>query len=244
MSAPVLPEAQAAQRLQLWFSPAMPTGAFSHGHGIEAAIDEGDIRDADSLRRWLDGVLARGAGRNEAVLICAAWRATHGAPSDADDGAPFEALVEIDALVQIDALARALCAGAERLRETLSQGRAFADAVAAWPSVPGCPPLRDFSLPVVIGAASAAHALPLAATLVAALQAFITNLAWIAARLLPLGQGSTLGVVAALEPVVRRVARRALDTDPSDPFALGGSVMLADLASLRHETQRSRICLT
>jgi len=123
---------QVAQRLQSWFSPALPTGAFSHGHGIEAAIDGGDIHDAASLHAWLDGVLCRGAGRNDAILIRAAWCRVHGLPDTHDRAGDGLSLRDIDAL------ARALCAGAERLEETLSQGRSFADAADAWP-VPDAP---------------------------------------------------------------------------------------------------------
>jgi len=244
VSPPCPSAAQAAQRLQLWFSPAMPTGAFSHGHGIESAIADGDIHDAQSLQRWLAGVLARGAGRNDAILTAAAWRSVTGSPAggrEADTGERTSA----PTLTDIDDLARALCAGAERSRETLSQGRAFADAVAAWQpptrASPAPSALRQLSLPVVIGVVSAQHSLPLAATLVAALQAFVGNLAWIAARLLPLGQNATLRILAALESPVQRVARLAIESNLDD---LGGSTMLADLGSLRHETLHTRVCLT
>ena len=35
--------------LQAWFSPAFPTGAFSYSHGMESAIHDGLITDAESL---------------------------------------------------------------------------------------------------------------------------------------------------------------------------------------------------
>ena len=240
LTAPHLSPLQVAQRLQVWFSPALPTGAFSHGHGIEAAIEDDDIHDAASLHAWLDAVLCRGAGRNDAILMRAAWHCVHESACGIADSTRNG---ESTSLRDIDDLARALCAGAERLDETLSQGRSFADATAAWriPDRAPLPGLRDLSLPVVIGAVAACHRLPLQETLVAALQALVGNLAWIAARLLPLGQQATLGILATLEPRVLHIADQACTASLDE---LGSGVPLADLASLRHETQRSRVCRT
>ena len=48
----------ALYRLMAWLSPSYPVGAFSYSSGIEWAVEAVDIKDADSLRRWL----ARSAG--------------------------------------------------------------------------------------------------------------------------------------------------------------------------------------
>jgi len=45
-------------------------------------------------------------------------------------------------------------------------------------------------------------------------------------------------MVAALEPVVAATAKRALDSALDD---VGGAAFRADLASMRHETQYTRL---
>ena len=93
--------------LTQWLSPSYPVGAFAWSHGLERAVARGDVHDAGSLSAWLQGVLAHGAGRSDAILLCAA----HGA----DDVAP------------IAELAAALAPSRERRMETLQQGAAFAE---------------------------------------------------------------------------------------------------------------------
>ena len=44
----------ALYRLMAWLSPAYPIGAFSYSSGIEWAVEAGDIKDAETLRQWLD----------------------------------------------------------------------------------------------------------------------------------------------------------------------------------------------
>ena len=53
----------ALYRLMTWLSPAFPVGAYSYSHGIETAVEEGLVRDADGLGRWVGTILAHGSGR-------------------------------------------------------------------------------------------------------------------------------------------------------------------------------------
>ena len=57
-------------------------------------------------------------------------------------------------------------------------------------------------------------------------------------RLIPLGQTDCQRVLAMLEPVVAATAGRALIATLDD---LGSATFRADLASLRHETQYTRL---
>jgi len=59
-----------------------------------------------------------------------------------------------------------------------------------------------------------------------------------AVRLIPLGQSDGQGVLAALEPVVAATVARALVTALDE---VGGAAMRADLASMHHETQYTRL---
>jgi urease accessory protein len=57
-------------------------------------------------------------------------------------------------------------------------------------------------------------------------------------RLIPLGQTDGQRVLAALEPLVVATTQRAFGV-PLD--AVGGAAFRADLASMRHETQYTRL---
>ena len=73
--------------LMLWLSPAFPVGSFAYSHGLEWAVEAGDIFDARSLGGWLVDLLTFGAPRADAILFAAAFRAAEvrrlaGAPGD------------------------------------------------------------------------------------------------------------------------------------------------------------------
>jgi urease accessory protein len=122
-------------------------------------------------------------------------------------------------------------------------GRAFIEiARSAW-NCDGLDPLIAccggiIVYPVAVGIVSAAHAIPLTSTLHAFFHALTSN--WISsgARLVPLGQTDSQRVLASLEPVVVATARRAQDASLDD---LGSATFRADLASMRHETQYTRL---
>src|SRR5262245_31376827 len=68
------PSLLALLRQQSWLSPTFPTGAYSYSHGLEWAIEAGDVHDRESLVDWLEADLCHGSGRNEAIFFSQAWR--------------------------------------------------------------------------------------------------------------------------------------------------------------------------
>jgi urease accessory protein len=90
----------------------------------------------------------------------------------------------------------------------------------------------------VFGAVAARAGIALEDTLVAYLQAFVGNLVSAGLRLGIVGQTDGQRIMAALEPVVAAAARDALSRDPAD---FGTATFAADLASMTHETQYSRL---
>jgi urease accessory protein len=222
-------EAAALYRLLTWLSPSFPVGGFSYSSGIEWAVDAGDITDAASLQNWLGAMLADGAGFCDGVFLAQAHRAAE--------------LGDEAALRDIAELAAAFVPSRERQLETSAQGRAFIEiARGAW----NCDGLEamvahcDGAIvyPVAVGLVSAAHAIRLPPTLHAFLHALTSNWVSAASRLVPLGQTDCQRVLAALEPVVSVTARRAIAARLDD---LGSATFRADLASLRHETQYTRL---
>jgi len=206
-------------RLLAWLSPAFPTGAFAYSHGLEWAVEAGDVTDGDSLLAWLADVLAHGAGRSDTILLRHAYR-------NAADPV---------ALREIAALALATAASRERRDEALNQGRAFVLAVAAWAQI-RFPETTPYV--VAVGAAAGGEGIAEDDIAVAYLQAFATNLISAAVRLVPLGQTAGLCVLAALEPVIISVADATIMSTTDD---LGGCAFRSDLAAMRHETQYTRL---
>ena len=209
-------------RLMAWLSPAFPTGAYAYSHGLEWAVETGDIKDGPSLELWLADLLRIGSGRNDAILARGAHRASH----------------DLDALAEIAEMALAICAGAERQKETIGQGNAFLLAARPWSSGDFLVDLGDIAYPVAVGALSGVHAIAEDDMANALLQAFASNLISAAVRLVPLGQTTGLAVLAALEPIIIATAAETTGAGLAD---LGGFAFRADLASLRHETQYTRL---
>jgi urease accessory protein len=223
------PDPPAFYKLMAWLSPAYPVGAFSYSSGIEWAVEAGDIRDAETLRRWLATVIAEGSGFCDAVLFVHTHRAI-----EVDDDAALAAVAE---------LAAAFAPSRERHLETTAQGRAFVETTrAAWP----CAALErlaaawdgPFAYPVSVGTASAGHGIDLAPALGAYLHAVAANLISAGVRLIPLGQTAGQHVLAGLAPVVAATCTRA-QAAPLD--AIGSATVRADIAAMRHETQYTRL---
>jgi len=70
------------------------------------------------------------------------------------------------------------------------------------------------------------------------LHALTSNWISAGARLIPLGQTDSQRLLAALELDVAATARRAMAATVDD---LGSATFRADLASMRHETQYTRL---
>jgi len=205
------------------------------------------MKDLLTLTQWLSpsfplGAFAYSHGLEQVIV--------DGAVTDADNltvwladilrhGAGFtDAVLLCRALAGEDQTetAVALAGSAERLEETTAQGRAFADTVAALGvSVTPAP------LPVAVG--HAARSLDLAPKTVAALylHGFASNLVSCAVRFVPLGQSEGQGALTALHPVIEEVAARAATASLDD---IGQSVILADMAAMRHEVLQPRIFRT
>ena len=230
----------AIYRLLTFLSPAFPIGAFTYSHGLEQVIDAGGVGNAEELQSWLKDILTHGAGRSDAILMSQTYRA---AVAGSHDG-----------VQELAELGLALQPSKERHLETSAQGTAFIDTVlASWP--PGAQTaagsvftrltigntgthLTEWPYPAALGLVCAAHELPEDASLTAFLHSFAANLISVAVRAVPLGQNEGQRVLAALEPVLSKITAEAMDAGLDD---LGTSTFLADIASMAHETQYSRL---
>ena len=229
--------------LQVWLSPSFPAGAFAYSHGLEWAVEAGLIMDRRSLAAWVADLLAHGSIGNDLTILAATWRAASSA--------------DWSALREIAELAAALHPSAERRLESNTQGGSFLDAMeAAWPverngGLPpfewvsqsagrGQPPLapRAVAYPVAVGTAAADHGVALEPLLEAYATAFAGNLASAAIRLGVIGQTDAQRLLAGLLPAIANASGQAAASTLND---LGSATWSADLCSLEHETQYTRL---
>jgi urease accessory protein len=213
-------------RLLAWLSPSFPIGAFSYSHGLEAAVADGTVRDRASLEGWIATVVTQGSGRIDADILRQAYRAAAAANPRALDAANRRGL--------------AFRSTAELALEAAQQGKAFLDTCrAAWPE----PFVADWTVDEVchsaaFGAVAARAGIALMDALLGYLQNFAANLVSAGLRLGIIGQTDGQRILAALEPVVIRAASAALSRDGAD---FGAATFAADLASIAHETQYTRL---
>lgn len=199
--------------LQNWFSPVFPIGAFSYSHGLEMAIQDGRIMDQDSLYDWISSLLSHGTGRNDAIMIKAAY----------------------DGLPELNDLCLALSASKERYQETTELGHAFCRVFNA--SHDGNLP-EGLAYPVAVGMASKTLGLNVKLTIQSYLQAFASNLISVGIRTIPIGQQSGQDCLLRLYPVIEDVATASIGATLDD---IGSAVFHSDLMAMKHENITPRI---
>ena len=207
-------------RLMTLFSPVFPVGGFAYSHGLEQAVHENFIQNADDLFNWLDALANHGSLHNDVVLIAEAWRSSNQGQNIVD-------LVEI---------ANANAASKERSLEIDLQGRAFCRAVAQTSFSKEI--YKALPYPVAVGILGHQLEISLSSVLTAYLHTFLSNLVQAAIRLVPLGQSDGVKIMAKLENTILAI------TGNSDKLTLdnlGSCCLLSDIMAMRHETLYSRI---
>ncbi len=223
-----LPDA-ALYRLLTWLSPSFPVGAFSYSQGLEAAIEAHLVVCERSMAGWLEDSLAGGPLWSDAVIFARAH----------DAGTANRHV----ALLDVAGFAAAFQPTAELRMETLSQGTAFMSAAAkAWP----CAQLETLrqavgsgvAYPVAVAVTAAGHGIDKHAALHAWLHAAVSNLVSAAIRLVPLGQNQGQRLLAGVEAAIADARDAALLTPLS---RLSTNCLMADICSMKHETQHTRL---
>jgi urease accessory protein len=216
-------------RLLQLASPALPIGAYSYSQGLEWMIESGAIRDKTAARRWIGDVLECVIADGEAAVL---WRLL-----DARASGDAPRFLHWSQWYRVSRETRELRAETEQMGASLVHlamelgvldGRARALAADAAP------------VPLPAAFALAAHALliPVEAALAGYVMSWLENQVLVAVKALPLGQVAGQRLLYALAARIPHVVARAraLADDDVTSFAPG----LA-LASMRHETQYSRL---
>lgn len=216
----------ALYKLMTWLSPSYPVGAYTYSHGLEYAVEAGWVTNAADTGAWITAITESGDGFVDAVILAHAYRAGNDA----------------DTLLGILEFSNAFIPTAELALETTMQGAAFLEITQnTWPhtalerllSAKG-----PYPYPFVVGVAAAAQEIPLAALLHAYFHAFAANMVSAAVRLVPLGQTDGQRIIAALAEKVAIIVERAIVTELDD---LSTNTLMADIGSMKHETQYTRL---
>jgi len=199
-----------------WMSPAFPIGAYAYSHGLEWAIEDGQVQTPADVAGWITDVITRGSGWNDAVLFVQEFQNQN-----------------------VNELALALCSSRERHLETTQLGSAFITAAGIFS--PREKHEGEIAYPIAAARSCRAMQLDVHHALLAFLQGFSNALISVAVRLVPIGQTAGLGIMRDLMPVIATTAKRAEASTLDD---LGSCALLSDIAAMKHETQHSRIFRT
>ena len=205
-----------ARLLQL-ASPALPVGAYSYSGGLEAAVEAGIVKDAESAERWIGDVLEHSVARMEAPVL---WRLMK-QPEKAKDWNDFFLASRETAELR-----------AETVQMGYSLARLLNDLKV------GAMDLEEPSFPAAFAFAVSAWRIEPAAALQAYLWAWLENQAMAAVKSVPLGQTEAQAMMLRLGDRLARIAGEVakLEDDELANFTPG----LAMLSS-QHETQYSRL---
>ncbi len=217
-----------ARLLQL-ASPTLPVGAYSYSQGLESAIDDAIVSDAQSAELWIHDLLLFSIGSFDASLI---WRM-------------FGALAEGDftGFARWNSVSYAGRESAELRAESLQMGRALSAVLKELPFCAGQNIRRlegtgELTFPAAFSFAAHCMAIDRHSALVGYLWSWLENQVMAAIKAVPLGQNAGQRMLARIGGELPEIAQRAaeLGDDELSNFAPGLAI-----ASCRHESQYSRL---
>jgi urease accessory protein len=227
-------QSMALTRLLQLASPLLPVGAFSYSQGLEAAVEDGSIRDAAAAHRWILDCLELGLARFEAPIVLrlhAGWTA-HDFGSVRRWNDRFLASRES---AELHAETSQMGYSLRSLITDLGDDSAIDSAAADLAQLAAIDPL---SYPAAFSFAAAHWQVPPHDALTAYLWSWTENQVSSALKAVPLGQVAGQRIlVAAQSAVARSVAKAERIADDE----LANLLPALAIASARHETQYSRL---
>ena len=203
-------------KVMAWLSPSFPLGAFAYSHGLEFEISEGNVSTSKELYEWLKDILRFGSVWNDLVLFCSSYK------------------TDVNSLNELSDIAKAFAQSKERYYETIEMGNAFSKIISSIEGVY----LKGMPLPIIMGYIAKIENVSLPYILPLYAHSFISNLISVSIRLLPLGQTDAQKLLFSLFSIIDDVAKEALKSNIGD---MRNKCVLADLASMKHETLKVRL---
>jgi urease accessory protein len=213
----------------IWLaSPALPIGGFSYSEGLEAAIEQGWVHDADSSTAWIVDQLHLTQSRGDMAIMAQAIPAWQ-----SGDAARLQALNQ---------WVMATRESAEMRLQTEQMGRSLLDWLrnlqqASEAQLTLCAELPT-TYPLSMALALSLAPVPLDQALQAYAFGWAENMTQAALKAVPLGQSAGQRMLARLAQEIPQAVQTALHLSDDERQAF--SPMLAIL-SAQHETQYSRI---
>lgn len=210
-------------------SPQLPIGGYSYSQGLEMAVDNGRVNDADSARRWISDQLLLNLARFEAPLLLAHCTA-----------ATEENWTE---LLQRCEEHRASRETRELHQESRQMGYSLQQLLNGLPELDA--PARAFLQQrpephLTLGWALAARAWQITPqdALAAWLWSWLENQLAVLMKTLPLGQQAAQRLTSELLPLLQQAQQNATRINPEH---YGSAAFGLSLASMAHERQYSRL---
>ena len=222
-------QASALLHLLQFASPALPIGAYSYSQGLEAALENGTVRDAASARHWIAAQLVNVVARWEAPLC---WRLMQA----------FEQH-DFDSVRRWSERFIASRDTAEFRAETIQMGYSLTKLLgelgvadgALMTMLQGEP---EVALPTAYACAVAALRIPREQALLAMLFAWAENQVLVCVKSVPLGQVAGQRLLLSLRPELEAAAVTAQTLQDDE---MGNWTPGLSLLSMRHEVQYSRL---
>lgn len=205
-----------ARLLQL-ASPTLPVGAYSYSQGMEAAVEAGMVKDAESAERWIGDVLEFSVGRMEAAIV-------------------FHLMENPGSAAGLNALFLASRETAELRAESVQMGHSLSKLLEDLGA--GKVPLDEPAFPTAYAFAALQWKIEPRAAVLGYLWSWLENQVMAALKALPLGQTAGQRILLSLAERLERMVERAASLPENEwcNFAPGLAVL-----SARHETQYSRL---
>ncbi|MES2899267.1 MAG: urease accessory protein UreF [Pseudomonadota bacterium] len=205
-------------------SPALPIGGYSYSQGLEAALEENTVHDADTARSWIAGYLHEVVARWDAALF---WRLLKAFEADNQTAVAHWSECYLASRDTAESRAETVQMGYSLARLLVELGLADADSLAG-----------DVGLPHAF--ARAVHALGIGheEALLAMLFACAENQVLVCVKSVPLGQVAGQRVLLSLRTDIEQAAlvARTLHDDDMSNWAPGLSIL-----SMLHEVQQGRL---
>ena len=220
--------APALVRLLQLVSPALPMGAYSYSQGLEWKIETRAVVDADSAKRWIGDVLEHVMTPGEAAILCRLYDARL-----REDSPCFQHWSD---WYRTSRESRELRAETEQMGASLADLATNLDVLdpvsIAW--MRGGP----IVLPAAFALTAFAMKIPRDAAIAGYIMSWLENQMLAAVKSIPLGQVAGQRLLFELASRIPQLVDRAaaLPDDDVVSFAPGFA-----LASMRHETQYSRL---
>ncbi|CRM34495.1 urease accessory UreF family protein [Pseudomonas sp. 25 R 14] len=210
-------------------SPQLPIGGYSYSQGLEMAVENACVSDADSARRWISDQLLLNLARFEAPLLLA-----HCQAAAAQDWARLRQLCEEH---------RASRETRELFQESRQMGYSLQQLLNGLPELDEA--ARDFLTAtrephLALGWALAARAWTISPddALAAWLWSWLENQLAVLMKTLPLGQQAAQRLTSELLPLLQQAQQ---DASQRDPHHFGSAAFGLSLACMAHERQYSRL---